>query len=678
LKVPDERYEVYNADGEMPPHSIYTKMKGKIKAKKESLTGEHKLEMSRRTFLKASAVGGSFALAAAGGLIALSGREGSDAVAATSDIKETAPELESVAVDALAAGESVPVENAAEAMIKLLEAYDVDYLFWTTDDEVTFLADKLTPHVVGHTKPRTILSMHEFGAFAAAAEYAAASEKVGFCCYGALMGPMNSHGAVYNAYNFRRPVVAISALNPGAGIPTVFQYWTDPGDLLREVTKWTCHFPYTSNLVGTFVQAVASAGSHPQAPVLISTFSDLWPKPMPGGVVTIPDAAKLGPAEAPVPNPATLEEAAELLASAENPIIISGLGRSDAAYNHLISLAEFLGAGVVDAGRGFNDFPWNHPLHIGFSATPFLADADVVFVIETTVPGGIPETAKVIYLDVDPVRSQCEPYVWFWKLRETDIRMIGEPSATLAAMMDVMDAGLLGGFGQLKKAAKQRAADWEQIHNEQRAQWAAEAASHFGETPISPYQLGYEINELMDEDTIWYAGHSVSGDRILPSLIQTDQPKSRISAGGGGHLGQTPYGAIGVACARPDKKIICHMGDGDWYWGHGDLALWSTVHEDIPVLYIIDNNHMWSRTKGGQFHNTDPDCLGMLYDNWWANHLYPPWTDLSIVANGLGVYGEKVENPADLGPALRRGMDVVAIDKKSAIIDVWTASVIGF
>ena len=670
----NERNEVYNDYGEVPPRSVYKKIKAKIKAKTESSEGA--FELSRRGFLKASAITGAVAIAASSGLIVLSGREDSKAVAAASDVAEAVEPGDGVEVvsAALEAGEEVEVANAAEAIVKLLEAYDVDYLFWTTDDEVTFVADKLTPNVVEGKKPRTILSLHEYGAFAAAAEYAAASEKVGVCCFGALMGPMNAHGAIYNAYNFRRPVVAIGALNPGAGLPSTFQYWNDPGDLVREVTKWTSHFPYTSNLVGTFCQAFATAEAHPQAPVFISTFSDVWPKPMPGGIVKIPDVKRLGPAEAAVPNSEALEEAAALLVNANNPIILAGVGRSDEASNQLVNLAEFLQLPVVDAGRGFSNFPWRHPLHIGFSAAPYLNDADVVFAIDCDVPRGIPETAKVIQLDVDPVRAYQEVWGWFYKLRETDVRMIGESKATIPALIDTINWKLVGGLGPVKKTIEERGEKWKKVHDDQRAEWKAAAESHFGEKPISPWQLGYEVNKVMDDDTIWYAGHTSSGDQVLKTLIETNKPKSRINSGGGGHLGQSPYGAIGIACARPDKKVICLMGDGDYYWGHGDLALWTTVHENVAVLYVIENNHMWYRTKRGQIVNTVPDSKALEYDNHWANHLFPPMTDLSHAANGLGVYGECVKEPDELGPALRRAMDVVTKEKKSAIVDVWTKS----
>jgi len=668
LNEQNERNEIYNEYGEFVPRSARKKIAAMLKAQTDGPEGGF-FKLNRRQFLKASALTGAVALAASSGLIYAVGRKESEAVAATSEVAEAEPVLVSAASAALEAGEEVEVANTADALVKLLEAYDIDYIFWLTDDEICPIADKLTPHVMEGRKPHPILALHEFGALAMADGYASASEKVGVTFFGANQGPMNAHGAFFNAYSSYRPIVAISAMNTAAILPMNFQYWVDPGDLVREYTKWTSHFPYPQNMPGTFIHAFATAASHPQGPVLISTSSDVWVKPMPGGTIKIPDVERLGPADAAVPNPETLEEAAELLVNADNPIITVGiLGRSDEAVNQLVSLAEFAGLPVIEGSFSlYMGFPWDHPLHIGFSTSPYVNDADLVFTIEGSPPRA-PETAKLIQLDVDPVKSQTHSF--YQPHGEVDVRMLGEPSATIPALMEAME-DKIGPPGQWKKKVEERKEKWQQVHDQQRAEWKAEVEGHMGDKPISEWQLAYEVNQIMDDDTILYnwSIFSILRRDVVEHVIQTNKPKSWIRGSGGGHLGQSLYGAIGVACARPNRKVITCCGDLEWHMGHGFAALWTAAHHNIPILYIVVNNHLMSTTKDGQIR-----LQGEGYENdfWWAHEIRPPKTDFSQQANALGIWGECVKEPHHLGPALSYAMDWVQANSLPAIVDVWT------
>ncbi len=650
--------DVFKRPNPVPPRTARRKIEAMLRAQEPPKSA---FRLDRREFLKASAISGSMALLASSGLIA--GRP--DAAVAATGIAgpETLP------LDlALGAGEVVPVANGAEAVIRLLEAYGVDYVFWLTDDEILPIADKLTPYIIADKKPHPIQVLHEFGAVAAADGYAAASEKVGVVLYGACQGPMNSHGALYNAYFSRRPIVAISALNSSETLPYQLQHWVDPGDLVREYTKWTNHFPNAENIVGEFVHAFATAAAHPQGPVLISTFSNTWTKPMPGGTITIPDAKKLTAGRPAVPNADALKEAAGLLVNAKNPLIIAGdLGRSDEAVRQVVRLAELLGAPVVETKMYYMSFPWDHPLHVGFISAAYMKDADVIFVIEHYANVPYPKTAKLISLDVDPIRSHALAN-WGW-LKETDIRLLGETSATIPALIDTIGPP----SDAFKKVAKDRTDKWRQEHDKLRAGWKAETEKHLNDTPISVWRLAYEVNQVMGDDTILYNWSLFSKDKGMFQVVHTNQPKSYIYGLGGWHLGQSLYGAIGAAVARPDRKIITCCGDLEWHMGHGAAALWTATHHNLPILYIIENNHTMTTTKNGQILLKGE---GVQLKNFWAHEIFPPMADYSTHAKGLGIYGECVKVPNEVGPALRRAMDAIAKNKQPAILDIWTAPLV--
>lgn len=663
--IPDDADEVEGSG--FVPRSAREKIEARLKAQTESPKGGFKqLAIDRRQFLKGSAIMGGVALAASGGIISLSGRKESEAMAAAS-VPEAFPQLESAAV---VAGEKIEVANCAEAVIKILEAYGVDYIFWLTDDEISRIGDKLTTYVIEGKKPRPILALHEYGAMAMADGYAAASGKVGVCMYGANQGPMNSHGAIYNAYRGQKPVVIISALNRSTSLPYSGQYWVDPGDLVREYTKWTSHFPYPMNLTATLVHAFAVANTHPKGPVLISTAADVFANPMPDGIVKIPDVKRLTPPTPSVPSAETLETVADLLVHAENPIIVAGgyFGASEEAVTQLVGLAELLGAGVIESRRYITTFPWDHPLHIGFSTRP-TKEADVVFVIEAGAPS-VSATTKVIVLSVDPVMSHA--LAFGGRLRDTDVRMEGEPSATIPALMEVIMGNSVNSWAKFKETTAARAESWKKVHDEQRAEWKAKVEAERGKKPISVWQYSEEINKVMGDDTIVF-GWSFNSRGTGATVLQTNEPRSFIYTLGGSHLGQSMYGAIGAACARPDKKIICCSGDLEWHMGHGFAALWTAAHENLPILFIIENNHLMATTKSGQMRNKGE---GVTTGNWWAQEIFPPMSDYSQQAKGYGIHGACVKEPGDLGPALRTAMDWAQANKQPALVDVWTKALV--
>ncbi|MBI5029400.1 MAG: twin-arginine translocation signal domain-containing protein [Chloroflexi bacterium] len=637
------------------PRSAREKMESTAKSEGEPPTGLFKL--NRRDFLKASAIAGSLALIASNGLIH------PQPAAAAAEIGGN----KYIPAPAYAPGEVVKVENAADAFIKLLQAYNVDYLFWGTDDEIAPVVDKLTPLVIAKKPPHPIMGLNEFAAVAMAHGYAAVSEKVAVAMYGACQGPMNSHGAIYNAYMSRAPVLIVSALNANDGLPYCGQYWIDPGDLVREYTKWTNHFPNGSNLPAEFIHGYATAATYPQGPCLLSTFHNAWLQKMPDDSLTLPNPAKLSPPRAAVPNATSIKEVADLLVNAKNPLIIAGdLGRVSAAVTELVKLAELLGAPVIESHGSFTGFPWNHPLHQGFSSTELLKTADVVFVVEGSAPT-VAKGAKLIMLDVDPVRAHALSSAG--RLRETDVRLLGESKDTLAALRATIGTSEL-----LKKRADEAIIKWNGDYTKLREAWKAATAKHLNDNPISEWRLADEVSKIMTEKTILFGWTYHSRSKVLYPGVQTNYPKSYIYTLGGSHLGQTLYGAIGAQLAAPDKQVIAVSGDLEWHMGHGGAALWSAAHHNVPVLYVIVNNHEMSQTKSGQMNIKGE---GVTLNNWWAQEIFPPMSDYSQLAKAYGIYGECVKDPNEVGPALKRGLDAVAKNKQPALLDIWTASVVG-
>jgi acetolactate synthase-1/2/3 large subunit len=629
------------------------------------------LRLSKREFLKASAGIAALAFATGSGLMTLmpltkaeGGEENKELDAGNAIPLQLS----------LEGASKVPVVNQGEAIVKLLKAFGVKAVFCSVDDEINAILDALTGDTeILHIGP----ILHEKGAIAAADGYAAASGKLGVALIGGFVGN-EGRGGVINAYYSYRPILIIGAATGTTNYST--QNQTTHSGIFDPFTKMNFMIDDPRNLVRILVQGYLAAQANPPGPVFINTYQSLNEGAMPDGVVDIPPADRLQIPQPSIPTAETLKTIAQLLVDAESPLIMADyLGRNKEAVPKLVELAETLAIPVVESGRpNFLNFPWNHPLHLGFDPSPYLKNADVVLVLDASPPATVPETAKVILLSFDPVKAHQLIFLEGLSTppRKVDISVVCDTNATLPALKDALNPLLSWRWDKFEKY-KARFAKIKEEHDKQRKAWMDEVTAHLGEKPISPQQFYYDINSIVDKDTIVLNGIVFSSlfRKMHRKYIALDVPGSYIDVlGGAGLLDQAPFASIGVAVACPDKKIISLISDGGFQWGHGDKALWLASRLSIPVLYIIENNHCLTTTKNGQI---ELKGKGESMKNYWAQDLTKPMLDFTYMAKGAEVWAKKVEDPADYVPTLREALDVITKQRKPALVDVWTKPVVG-
>ena len=167
------------------------------------------------------------------------------------------------------------------------------------------------------------------------------------------------------------------------------------------------------------------------------------------------------------------------------------------------------------------------------------------------------------------------------------------------------------------------------------------------QTPIHPLRLCKEIAEFLDRDAIV----SVDGNEILHfgrQSIPTYYPGHRLNSGVTGTMGVgLPYG-IGAKVAKPDKQVLVLHGDGSM--GMNAMEIDTAVRHDLPVVTVISNNAGWTaRTPDKRKPGRE---LGH--------------TAFHEMAEALHGYGEKVEDPAEIKPALDRAFS----SGKPAVVNV--------
>jgi acetolactate synthase-1/2/3 large subunit len=123
-----------------------------------------------------------------------------------------------------------------------------------------------------------------------------------------------------------------------------------------------------------------------------------------------------------------------------------------------------------------------------------------------------------------------------------------------------------------------------------------------------------------------------------------------ITAGGFSAMGFEVPGAIGAKLAAPNRQVIAIVGDGSFLQTVEELSM--AAQYDIPAVFLVMNNYGWECIKNLQTLQFGPDRV--LATSFQKRDGTPFSADLAMVARGFGCHAERIEEPAEVGPALRR------------------------
>ena len=361
-------------------------------------------------------------------------------------------------------------------------------------------------------------------------------------------------------------------------------------------------------------------------------------------------------------DPQDIEQAADLLVQARYPILNAGGGALSAgAAAEIKELAELLSMPVATTLVGKSVFPEDHPLSLGLGVYPrsryatgpalqINRKADVVLAVGNSyrLPNGtdgrpLPAGVKLIHINADPADLN--------KTYQADVAILADAKlalqALIAAVRDRIGARE-GGFKAEVVTEIQRA----------RAKWLGEWQPVFTDesVPTNGYRVIYDLMQVIDRDKT-VALHDAGGSRgyLSPFWVAT-KPHTYVGMGGMAAMGWSMGGAIGAKLGRPDHLVVHLLGDASF--GMTGMELETAVRMGLPTLTILINN---GGIGGGimgmnRAAGTPPD-VAKLGGNF------------SLVAQGLGAYSERVEQPRDLIPAYRRAIQATE-NGQAAFVEV--------
>ena len=519
--------------------------------------------------------------------------------------------------------------NVADVVAHILKAEGVEYLFAYPVNPLIEAAAKVDIRPILVRQERIGLHMAD------ALSRMTSGKQIGVFCMQSGPGSENAFGGVAQAYGDSAPILVLpmgysrKLTNVQPNFNSALNY--------RHVTKLSEQVILAETVPEVMRRAITQVRNGRPRPVLVEFPTDVFDEEVPG-----PFDYRPVPALRAGPDPDAVTVAATMLLNAQRPVIYAGQGVHYAeAWESLRDLAELLEAPVTTSLGGKSAFPENHPLSLGSGGRSipktvhhFLQETDLIFGIgcsfsRTHFGVSIPEGKTVVHatLDAGDINKDVE----------VEHALLGDAKLILEAVTAEIRERL---GGRPRGRTEQVTGEIAAVKHEWLSQWMPKLT--LNEAPLSPYRVIRDLMQTVDvPNTIITHDAGSPRDQLSP-FWESQTPLSYI---GWGKTTQLGYGlglAMGAKLARPDKLCINVWGDAAI--GFTGMDFETAVRERIPILSVLFNNFSMA---------IELPVMPVSTEKYRSTDISGHYADM---AKAFGGYGERVESPEDIVPAIKRGI----------------------
>jgi len=545
---------------------------------------------------------------------------------------------------------------ASQAYLEVAAAHGVEYVFGLPGTS----GQEFIGTIADQEKIRFILAMHETCVVSMADGHARVTGRPQLAQVSTLPGSANSVGALYDAYRDRSPVI-VTSTNVDTRIDGRDSHTEGKNlvEMTKQFTKWSAEVHRADRIPEYLNRAFKVASTPPTGPVYLALPSNLLGETI---KVANPDAERSRITPRIAGDPEALAEAAKLLAGAKRPLIVAGSGIARAgATEELIKLAEMIAAPVVMEPRySFLAFPTTHPQSFQIAERqpsfdlPVWGEPDVILAI------GCRLIREYRYLPEPVIKSETlcihiEEDPWeIGKVFPVDVGIIADPRSALRSLLEIypkFTATSNGRAERLECIAKAK----EQVN----AELEKRIAQGWDATPINAARLARTMDRLLEKDTL-IVNESPTSKDIIMSNFRFAPGRDYFSNSSGGYLGWGLGAAIGAKLAAPKRRVVACLGDGSTMFGL--QGLWTLAKYRIPLLVIVFNNRAYMAVKN-QFRGSE-ERIRIAAE--MGAEITGPEINFARLADTFGIFGQRVEQPDAIEPALKRALE----QNGPALVDV--------
>jgi acetolactate synthase-1/2/3 large subunit len=549
-----------------------------------------------------------------------------------------------------------PRRIAAEDYLDALAAHGIDHLFVNPGTDFAPIIEAFARAArTNRPVPRPMVVPHEHAAVAMAHGYTLVTGRPQAVMLHVNVGLANSINALIDASRDRVPLLLTSGRTPITeegphGARSVYIHWAqemfDQAGMLREFVKWDYEMRRGDQVGEVVDRALELAQTSPTGPVYLAL-----PREVLGEEMEARADAPRKPRARPEPPRAAardVERAAEWIAAARNPLVITGqLGRDPQEAVLLTRLAERFALPVVPFNPRHFAISGNHPMFQGAAPGSLLTEADLILVLESDVPW-IPSLAspgpdaRIIQVGEDPL-YQRYPMRSF----RSDLTIRSALATFLQALEPALATRVDGRAGEITARRDRLAARSAELH----AGWAAEVEQAGRADTISLAWLNHCLRAVVEPDTVVVNEYS-----FRQEYCPLDQPGSLFSVGPAGGLGWGFPAALGIKLASPGKQVVALLGDGAYMFANPTACHFIAENQKLPLLTVIYNNTLYGAVRRATL-DMYADGVASEADGRLLAELPNPAFERIVEAHGG--HGERVEHPAALPAALKRASEVV-------------------
>lgn len=554
---------------------------------------------------------------------------------------------------------------AGGAIFPRLKALGVDFVFCNSGTDFPPIIEGLAAAAArGEQLPRALVCPHEHAAMGMAHGAYLVTGRAQAVMLHTNVGLANGAIGAINAACEHVPVLLMSGRTPATeagrfGARTVPIAWgqdmRDQAALVREACKWDYELRYPEQVGPVLDRAWAIANSTPKGPVYLALPREVLCEPHSGDLSRPPSLAPVAGA----PNPGDVGEAARLLAGAERPLVIAQRGVGDATnFAAFAGWAEDWAMPVCSWWATHLAISTEHPCHVGADPGPWLAEADVVLVIDSLAPWWpdrhpLNPEARVIHTGPDPLFSRF-PTRGF----RADLAIAGETALTIPALIAAM-------------AARER----DEVAIAGRRARVAGAAAKARATARAG-ALGSRAKGITKAYVSLCLGDALRGRRssvfselgtILGTLERTEHGSWFQEPHSGG-LGWSFPAALGASLADPSRLAVATLGDGSYIFANPSACHQVAEAQGLAPLVLVLDNAEWGAVRAS-VKGLYPEGQAAKANRMPLTGLSPS-PDFAATARASRAWATTVTDPADLPGAIAEALTVIDGERRLALLDV--------
>ncbi len=532
---------------------------------------------------------------------------------------------------------------------KALKAEGVDTVFTLCGGHIIDIYDGCIDEGI-----RIVDVRHEQTAAHAADGYARQTGKLGCVVTTAGPGCTNAVTGVATAFRSESPILHIGGQSSLTQHKQGSLQDLPHVDIMTPITKFASGVFSTARVADMISMAARECFNGAYGPSYLEIPRDILDAEVPIESAVLPEPGHYRSSTKTIGDPADIEKLADILVEAERPAVLFGQQvMSSGSIEACAAFARALDIPVYANGGARGMMRLDDPHHFDRTRSDAFKNADVILIVGTPfdfrMGYGKRISKKATLVQID------QSYATVGKNRDISLGISGDPGAILTAVVQAAS-------GRMDRGASQKRQAWMKELREIEAAKLEKLMPMFlsNSNPIHPYRLAYEINEFLNDDTI-YIGDGGDIVTISAQAVRPRNPSQWMDPGALGSLGVGTGFAMAAKLAHPEKEVMCLYGDGSFGMTAFDME--TAQRFGAPYLAVVGNNSAMNQIRYGQIAKYGVNRGGI------GNKLGD--VPFSRFGQMIGGYGEEVHEAGEIQPALQRAREAIAATGKCAVINVW-------